>query len=455
VTCRVVISGAGVICPTAVGIENFWRSCLDGEAAIAAIPASWHRYATYHSHLWAPLPEVDAEAFGITRGERLSLDPVTLLAAGAAHEALGRAGFTLEPTDGSSHAFQVSGLSPARAGVFLGTGIGGANSFLHSHVYHLLHPAQEATRDFIARWAPSVDAEDRERVLEFLAHGKRYHPFVVSMLMPNAPAAYVGIKFSLTGQATGYAVACAAGTVAVGNAFRAVRDGRVDVALGGGCEYLYDDHGHIFRGFDVAGTLVRDCADPERANRPFDKKRSGFLFSQGGAAVLVLEELEHARRRGATIMAEIVGYGESFDAHSMMALAPGGGQIERMLRDALAEAAIDAGEVDYVNAHGTGTENNDKTEAEVIERVFGTSVRVNATKSLLGHSIGASGAIEALVTALSLRDGTTHICKNLENPVRNLNFVREIGKFDLRVALSQSFAFGGHNAALVMRRYDA
>jgi 3-oxoacyl-[acyl-carrier-protein] synthase II len=170
--------------------------------------------------------------------------------------------------------------------------------------------------------------------------------------------------------------------------------------------------------------------------------------------VLVLEELEHARRRGATIVAEVVGYAETFDAYSIMSLAPSGVQIERMIRAALLSAGVAPDEVDYVNAHGTGTENNDKTEAEVIERVFGRRPMVNTTKSLIGHSIGASGAIEAVVTALSLRDGTTHVCKSLENPLRDLNFVRHVGQHDLRLGLSQSFAFGGHNAGIVMRRHE-
>jgi 3-oxoacyl-[acyl-carrier-protein] synthase II len=194
--------------------------------------------------------------------------------------------------------------------------------------------------------------------------------------------------------------------------------------------------------------------DPEAANRPFDENRSGFLFSQGGAAVLILEELDHAQRRGATILAELIGFAETFDAHSIMSLAPGGQQIERMIHATLEDANMSPKDVDYINAHGTGTKNNDQTEAEVIDRVFGKSVRVNSTKSLLGHTIGASGAFEALVTALTLRDGKTHISRNLENPVLDLNFVRSVESFEPRVALSQSFAFGGHNAAIILRKYD-
>jgi 3-oxoacyl-[acyl-carrier-protein] synthase II len=273
------------------------------------------------------------------------------------------------------------------------------------------------------------------------------------MLMPNSGSAAIANKFSLNGSNATHCVACASGTVSVGNAYRAVRDGQVELAIAGGSEFLHDEHGAIFRAFDIAGTLVRDCADPGGANRPFDEKRSGFLFSQGGAAVLVLEELEHALRRGASIMAELVGFAETFDAHSMMRLAPDGVQIERALRASVADAGLPVGAVDYVNAHGTGTVNNDAIESAIIERVFGRSVPVNSTKSLLGHTIGASGAFEALVTALTLRDGKTHINRNLEAPCHPLNYVRSVETFHPQVAVSQSFAFGGHNAALVLRRY--
>ena len=449
---RVVITGAGIISPIGIGLEDFWRSCLAAKSAVAPVPELWTRYADLHSRIWAPLPELDAESFGVSRAEQLQLDPVTVLALGATHEALTRAGFVLNPAGAGSRAYAVSGLDASQAGVYFGTGIGGAYSFLHNHTYHLLRPAREALDSYAKTHGEPSDPEfDDMRAL--LQHGRRYHPFVVSMLMPNAPSAAVGIKFSLTGPNKTYCVACAAGTVAVGNGYEAVRDGRVAVAVAGGSEYLYDEHGHIFRGFDVAGTLARAYDDPATANRPFDQKRSGFLFSQGGAAVLVLEELEHARRRGATIVAEIVGYAETFDAYSIMSLAPAGVQIERMIRAALASAGVTPAQVDYINAHGTGTENNDKTEAEVIERVFGRRPFVNATKSLVGHAIGASGAIEALVTALTLREGTTHVCKNLESPIRDLNFVRDVVEADLAVGLSQSFAFGGHNAAIVLRRH--
>ena len=450
---RVVITGAGVVSAIGVGVDEFWGNCLQAKSTIAPIPENWHRYANLHSRLWSPLPEIDPECLGVSRAERLQLDPGTVNAVGAAREALTSAGFSLVPTGASSRVFNLAGMDATRIGIYLGTGIGGAYSFLHNHAHHLYQRTGAMLKGYAGTRSSAPDQDTLDGVLALMAHGPRYHPFVVSMLMPNANSAAVAIKFSITGPNTTYCVACASGTVAVGHAYRAVRDGHVDLALSGGCEYLNDEHGHIFRGFDIAGTLVRDCADPEAANRPFDEKHSGFLFSQGGAALLVIEELEHAQRRGATIMAELTGYAESFDAHSMMSLAPGGEQIERMLRAAVADAGAGVKDVDYINAHGTGTKNNDETEAAIIGRVFGDSVRINSTKSLLGHTIGASGAFEILVTALSLRDQRTHICRNLDTPVRDLNFVRTTEQFDLRVGLSQSFAFGGHNAAVVLRRY--
>jgi 3-oxoacyl-[acyl-carrier-protein] synthase II len=419
---RVVITGGGAVSAIGIGLQEFWRSCLEGKSIVASIPPAWGQYAELHSRLWSPLPAIDPEALGIARTERLQLDPFAMLALGAAREALLNAGFSLVPAQ-RARAFTILGADAARTGVFLGTGIGGACTFLENHSRHL-------------------------------SRGPRYHPFVVSMLMPNASSAAIANKFSIHGPNATYCVACASGTVSVGNAYRAVRDGQVELAITGGSEFLHDEHGHIFRGFDVAGTLVRDCADPPTANRPFDEKRSGFLFSQGGAAVLLLEELEHALRRGASIMAELTGFAETFDAYSMMSLAPDGAQIERVIRASLADAGLEAAAVGYVNAHGTGTRNNDEIESKVIGRVFGTSVAVNSTKSLLGHTIGASGAFEALVTALTLRDGKTHINKNLEAPCSDLNYVRSAEVFGPQVGLSQSFAFGGHNAALVLSRYN-
>lgn len=450
---RVVVTGAGAVSANGRGVDEFWGNCLNGKSAVAPIPSDWGRYAELHSRIWSPLPDIDPESLGVARAERLQFDPVTTLAVGAAREAIENAGFVLTVAGDRSRNFVLSGADSARTGVYLGTGIGGAHSFLHNHTHHLHQRARAMLASYADNHASDPDHGDLSAVIELLSHGPRYNPFVVSMLMPNAPSAALGIKFSLTGPNVTYCVACASGTVAVGHGYQAVRDEQVDVAVTGGSEYLYDEHGHIFHGFDIAGTLARDYINPDTANRPFDEKRSGFLFSQGGAAALVLEELEHAQQRGAPIMAEVIGFAETFDAHSMMSLAPGGKQIERMIHATLSDADLSPDAVDYVNAHGTGTRNNDEIEAGVIDRIFGKSVRVNSTKSLLGHTIGASGAFEAVVTALTLRDGKTHVCKNLDTPLLDLNFVRRVERFDPQVGLSQSFAFGGHNAAVVMRRF--
>jgi 3-oxoacyl-[acyl-carrier-protein] synthase II len=228
--------------------------------------------------------------------------------------------------------------------------------------------------------------------------------------------------------------------------------GAVDLALCGGAEYLGDPYGGIFRGFDVARTLARVDVHPTRANRPFDRDRTGFLLAEGGAGVLVCEEWEAAHRRGARPLAEIAGYAETFDGHSIMMMEPSGRRITDMLTAALDDAGCTPGAIDYINAHGTGTLVNDEIESAVIERLFGGRPLVAATKSLTGHCIGASGGIEAAVTALSLARQETHACGNLENPIRDLRFVRDAGPCRIDTGITQSFAFGGHNAAVVMRR---
>jgi len=278
---------------------------------------------------------------------------------------------------------------------------------------------------------------------------------VAPMSMPNGNSAVVGIRYGLHGRNTTCAGACASGTIALGNALRAIQSGEMKLALAGGVEYLGDEWGGIFRAFDVVKTLVRAGDDPQTANRPFDARRSGFLFAEGGGAVLVVEELEHALARRAPVIAELSGYAETFDAHNMVMMDPAGRHAERMLRLALEDAGVTPAEVDLVNAHGTGTALNDATEAALLERVFGARPLVQSTKSLCGHTIGASGAIEAAVLALSIRDQTTHACAHLEQPIGGLRYVRAPQRFRIACALSESFAFGGHNAAVVLKEFRA
>lgn len=452
---RVAVTGIGVVTSLGLSTSEFWSGCLEGRTAVASIPENWRAFADYHSTIWSPLPPLDADSLGASRVEFGQNDPVSLMAAQAAREALSESGLDLEEKNKRARTSFVAGVDPARAGVFMGTGVGGATTFLKNHSFQTLARQKQRLHEI----RDSLDGDSRARqideILARLVIGPRFNPFVVSMLMPNAVSSLLGLKFTFTGPNVTYAIACASGTVAIGNAFQAVRSGEIDLALAGGSEFLDDHYGSIFLGFDIAGALVRDCDDPDRANRPFDERRSGFLFSQGGAAVLLLEEWDRAIGRGARVLAEVAGYGESFDAHSMMQIDPDGVEIERMIRMALTDAGVEPGDVQYVNAHGTGTLANDPTEAGVIKRVFSPGVLVNSTKSMIGHTIGASGALEAAVTALSLKYQTTHVCRNLENPVADLNFVRTVEPREISAAFTQSFAFGGHNAGLVLKRVPA
>lgn len=451
---RVVVTGLGVVSSIGSDAAEFWSNCLAGKSPVAPIPEHWHAYADYHSCIWAALDPIDPARFGLTRVEMSQNDPASLIAGYAARQALSNAGLEPVLVNKRANSYELAGVDPHRVGVYMGTGIGGANSFLDNYSVQMLSVQKGKLAELYA--SQHEDSEVHRSlgpILECLHHGRRFNPFTVSMLMPNAISAHIGLKFSIKGPNVTHCVACASGTVSIGHAFHAVRDGIVDFAISGGSEYLDDHYGGIFHGFDIAKALVRNCGDPDRANRPFDVDRSGFLFSQGGAGILLLEDLDTALGRGAPILAEVVGYSETFDAHSVMSIAPDGLQIERMMRLALHDAAMSHTDIDYINAHGTGTQANDLVESEVIERVFGRDVLVNSTKSLIGHTIGASGAIEALVTVMSLDAQTTHACKNLEEPLMDLNFARETVSRPMQAALTQSFAFGGHNAGLVLKRF--
>lgn len=452
---RVVITGIGVISSLGTGVEQFWENCLKGQSVVAPIPPQWQRYADYQSSIWAPLPALDFTALGLKRSDQLQHDPVSLLGLCAGQQALQHAGLEAVPQGKRGREQRITGIEAQRAGVFMGAGLGGMHTCFKNVAHQLLAKSKRALLERID--AQAIDAETKANLaaaLESLEHPTRFNPLVMSMVMANAVSATMGIRFGFHGPNNTYSLACASGTTAIGHAYRALQQGQVDFALAGGADYLNDDYGNCFKGFDVAKTLVQDCAEPDKANRPFDAHRSGFLFSEGGAGVLVLETLDRARQRSAPIIAEISGFGQSFDAHSMMSMAPDGMQIERMMSNALDDAALTADQIDYINMHGTGTQVNDALETEVVERLFGRKVLVNSTKSLLGHTIGASGAIEAAVTALSIHRQTTHICRNLENPIADLNFVHTCEQQTIERALTHSFAFGGHNAGLVLQRCE-
>jgi len=451
---RVVITGLGVISAIGQNPDAFWKSCLEAKTKVERIPDHWFHYGDFHSQIWSPLPPIDYSTYGIGRIEEKQLDPSTLLAIACSFQALDSAGLEYTKLDQKRNTYSVSSLDKDRAGVFMGTGIGGLGTFASCYSYHLLLRQKETLAKASAQLGDHPVSRILKQVQERMLYPRRYNPFGVSMTMPNACSANIGIKFNLYGSNNAYCAACASGTVAIGHGFKAVRSGELDLALAGGVEHLSDECGGIFAGFDAVRALANNNEDPDKANRPFDKDRTGFLFSEGGGAVFVIEDLEHARKRGARIYAEILGYGDTCDGFNIMMMESSGTQMIRMLQLAFADAGISAEGIDYINAHGTGTRLNDETETAVIEKVFGKKVLINSTKSLIGHTLGASGAIEAVVTALSIHHKTTHVCRNLQNPMKDLNFVTRVDSYPIRTGLSQSFGFGGHNAVLILREYQ-
>ncbi|MGM0462680.1 MAG: beta-ketoacyl-[acyl-carrier-protein] synthase family protein [Fibrobacterota bacterium] len=440
---RVVITGTGAVSPLGTSVEELWKNLCAGKQAIDAIPPVWRNYFTPKSTFWAPLPPFDPAAAGLSRVETMKLDTSAVLGIMAAVEALNNAKIEIQLRDKRKKTHTLSGIDTQRAGVCIGTGIGGTCSLVESQAHHITSPV----RPFL----DGMDGESGKKVHSLLQAPKRFNPFVVSMIMPNAIAAQLGIRFTLRGKNSTNSTACASGTMAVGEAYEAIASGRLDCALAGGVEYLNDIYGGVFRGFDTAGTLT-DISDTARANRPFDRDRRGFLFSEGGSGMLVMESLEHAEKRNAPIVCEVSGFAQSYDAHNIMMIDPAGTQISAMIRRLLETAGKTPEDIAYINAHGTGTALNDEVESCVINSIFGTKTAVNSTKSLLGHTIGASGALEAIVTAHSLKKGVLHPSVNADTPMENIDVVQEKRAVCADHAISQSFAFGGNNGALLFSR---
>lgn len=448
-TSRVFVTGLGVVSSVGSGVENFWAGCKAGTVVAAEIPLHWNEYYRATSRVWAPLPEPDYSQAGLGKTDLLTLGKPAALAIVAAQQALELAGVEVDRQQGRYPVAQLQGVAPPRAGIFLGTGLGAAQAPFNNYYAHLLSGLKSHLETAVAN-EPSLSllAELRAGLREH----PRVNPLVICQTMPNAIAASLAIRFGIQGPSDTVCAACASGTIAIGKAFQAIRHGAVDFALAGGAEHLGDRAGGVFMGFDRLQTLAKPLRGIGTENRPFDRERSGFLFSEGGAAIAVLESEQSVRRRGVRPLAEILGFAETTDAYSIAAIKDGANEIGTMIDIALADAGVPAHLIDYVNAHGTSTEINDAVEARIIERKFRPTTKVNSTKSILGHSIGAAGALEFVVTALSLRDQELHLSKNLDEPIANLDFCRETGPASLDYAFTHSFGFGGHNAGLVLRR---
>jgi len=446
---RVFVTGLGVVSTVGDSVESFWSACEDGRTTVAPVPSHWDNYYRSTSRVWSPLPALDFAGRGISRTEQLTIPPPALLALLAGGQAIAQAGLP----ERIPHPDTRQGADPSlRAGVFIGTGLGAAAAPFDNHYAHVM----SGLRPDLQRLAAESPHDERyaERLAALKAH-PRVNPLVICQTMPNAIAAHLAIRHGFRGVADTTCAACASGTIAIGKAFRALRRGELDLALAGGAEHLGDRAGSVFMGFDRLQTLARPHRDLGTENRPFDRHRSGFLFSEGGAAIAVLESERSVMMRDVKPLAEIVGYGESVDASSIAAIRADDNAIRAMIDGALFDAGLEAAAIDYINAHGTATEMNDAVEAGIIADTFRRDVRVNSSKSILGHTIGAAGALEFAVAVLSLARQRVHACVNLDDPILDLNFCMRSDDAPLEHVLTHSFGFGGHNAGLVLRRAQA
>ena len=427
---RVVITGLGLVTSIGIGRERFWEASLAGRSGGRALDFPWlvpgPRFST---RFGAPVTGFCAADHEIAPREADLLDLGSQFAIAGSLMALRDAGFTLPAGGARGRGYRVGGVETERLAVILGTGIGGLQTIEESH----------------RRWVESPDAQLRR--------------YFLPMLIPNAPAAQVAIRFEAKGECKTITTACAAGTMATGDAFRAIRAGDCDVAITGGTDAILSDRdGYGLKGFDLLGAMSTRNEDPARASRPFDKTRDGFVLSEG-AGILILEREDFARSRGARIYAEVLGYGTNCDAYHILMPDPEARSIVRLLTEVLRRAGVDPKDVGYINAHGTATPANDRVETIAIKRAFGShayDLLVSSTKSMTGHAIGAAGGIEAAATALSLHSGMVPPTINYEapDPECDLNYVpnRAVER-PVRVALSNSFGFGGHNAALLFGQY--
>ncbi|HEY67272.1 MAG TPA: beta-ketoacyl-ACP synthase II [Thermoflexia bacterium] len=409
---RVVVTGLGAVTPLGNDVPTMWDSLVAGRSGVG--PITHFDASDMEVRIAAEVKDFDpVTLFG--RREARRNDRFTLFALEAARQAVADA--NLEFSDGLEQA----------TGVLIGTGIGGVLTLL-------------ANYEVLQKRGP-----------------RRVSPFMIPMMMPNAASAAIAIAYGLRGPNFSLSSACATGSHAIGEAARMVRYGQAEVMICGGSEAAITPLS--VAAFKNMGALSTRNDEPERACRPFDAGRDGFVIGEG-AGILVLESLEHARRRGAHIYAELVGYGATADAFHVAAPDETGGGAALAMERALRDAGLSPEEVDYINAHGTSTPLNDRIETQAIRTVFGPHadrLAVSSTKSMLGHLMGAAGAAEAIACVKSLETGWVHPTVNYEtpDPECDLDYVPNQARYaQPRVALSNSFGFGGHNGCLVFRRWE-
>jgi 3-oxoacyl-[acyl-carrier-protein] synthase II len=414
---RVVITGIGILTSIGIGREAFMQNLFLQRIPLSRIPDSYERNYQFKSKYYVPLSLPALADYGIPSHHQCFLQDVQKLAVIAAKLALTDAGFSVSH-DGRS--FSIAGIS--NCSVCIGVGFLGL---------------QEGFSSYIAQ-------SEGENEL----HNIRFNRLIIPIMMPNSIAAWISILFQLRGSCYTLNASCASGTLAIGEAYKRIKDGYEPVALAGGVECLKDGCGSVMRGFDVLGALTK-AEDGKPI--PFSNRRSGFLFAEGGGCILVLEELEHAQRRGATVYSEIADFRSNSDAHNILQMENTGVQIRTILDELKGDRTID-----YLNSHGTGTPANDAIEAQIIKEVFGgrkTQPYIDSTKGVLGHTIGASGAIEAAVVALSIKESKIH-GNPVPDPIEDLNLASCNLSLPIKYAISTSYGFGGHNAGLLFQRYE-
>ncbi len=406
---RVVMTGVGVVTPIGSGKDKFWDALMAGRSGIGLI--SRFDTSRFKTRIGAEIRDFDPKDYGVTPKDAKRMDLFTQYGVAAAALAIQDSGLNL-------------GEYNDRVGTMIGTGIGG------------LMTLEEEKKKLIESQNPS-----------------RVSPFLIPMMMPNAVNAFVSIIHKLTGTSPCTANACATGSYALIYANKDIALGDFDVIVTGGSEAILTEI--AASSFANMKALSRRNDDPKGSCRPFDKDRDGFVIGEG-AGVVVLESLEHALARGAKIYAEMVGYATNTDAYHITAPDPGARMVKKAMRDALHMAGLEPRDVDYINAHGTSTPLNDKAEAVAIREVFGDyKVPVSSTKSMIGHLIGAAGAVEAVACALAMEKQIIPPNINYEtpDPEIDLNIVTQPTAAKLNVVMNNSFGFGGHNAVMVLRKY--
>lgn len=406
---RVVVTGLGAVTPIGNNVDDFWTSVKAGKIGFDHIT----KFDTtdYKCHIAAELKDFNPQDF-MDRKAAKRMEPFSQYAVAAAKQAIDDSGLDIEKED------------PYMVGCAIGSGIG------------------------------SLQAMERETQKLHEKGPNRVNPLLVPLMICNMAAGNVSIQFGLKGKSINDVTACATGTNTIGEAYRSIQYGEADVMVAGGTEGSVCPIG--IAGF-TALTALSTVDDPAKCSLPFDKNRSGFVMGEG-AGVVILEELEHAKARGAKIYAEVVGYGCSSDAYHITSPQEDGAGAARAMTNAMSDAGVTPADVKYINAHGTGTHHNDLFETRAIKLAFGdeaANLKINSTKSMIGHLLGAAGAVEFITCVKEIQDGFIHKTVGYETPDEeiDLNYCKDSYEEHVEYALSNSLGFGGHNASILLKAY--